>query len=284
MKFEFIVAYRQLPGFDMAESLKTALATALEDNAEEENESSYFNDVADRVLTQQYQRAGEENSGDTGESSQYFQLGFNIDLPEDGDNEEIISDFSSSIKAITEVGQLVCFESPLLQKDLTRWGEEIFLLEMKLRRVLSWIYLHAYQNDNPYDLLREEVVQPMAKEKVVPEQMRAVSENQFFHLTFSNYVELNKRPEIKMGSTIEYIRIHEEYERFRNEILRKPIEDTDDMELLLRIKERLNSIEAMRNCVAHNRHPSKKIKDNYEAASPIIHQALDEYLARWTIE
>ena len=56
-------------------------------------------------------------------------------------------------------------EDPLLRNELAGRAEELFGLEMKLRRVLSIIYLHAKPDAEPYDLLREEVVQPMGNPK-----------------------------------------------------------------------------------------------------------------------
>ena len=56
---------------------------------------------------------------------------------------------------------------------------------MKLRRVLTLIYLYAYQDGNPYDLLCDESTPPIVKERPKPEQMKAALENQFFHLIFS---------------------------------------------------------------------------------------------------
>ena len=149
-------------------------------------------------------------------------------------------------------------------------------LEMKLRRVLSVIYLHAYPDADPYELLREETMQPMASAKPQKEQMQAAAENQFFHLTFGQYVGLNQRPAIKdLGSLI---RNEDTYEAFRAELLRQPVEHEDDSGFLAGLKERMDSIEKMRNAVAHNRHPPTKATNDYLNALPLVDQALDDYL------
>jgi hypothetical protein len=62
-----------------------------------------------------------------------------------------------------------------------------------------------------------------------------------------------------------------------------PTEDEDDAVLLAGLRERMDAIEAMRNCVAHNRQPSKRIKENYDTARPLLDNLLDEYLVRWEL-
>ncbi len=153
---------------------------------------------------------------------------------------------------------------------------------MKLRRVLTLIYLHANSVTDPYDLLSEETVQPMGKDRPQELQMKAATENQFFHLTFGQYVGLNHRAELKQVSALlEVVRDSHTYEVFRTEVNRLPIEHEDDAALLAGLKERMDAIETMRNCVAHNRRPSKKVVENYDNARPLLVQLLDNYLARW---
>jgi len=71
------------------------------------------------------------------------------------------------------------------------------------------------------------------------------------------------------------------YETFRDELLRDPINHEDDAVLIAGLKERMDAIEKMRNCVAHNRRPSKRISENYDNARPLLNGLLDAYLTRW---
>ncbi len=68
---------------------------------------------------------------------------------------------------------------------------------------------------------------------------------------------------------------------FRDELSRAPVQDEDDAVFLAGLKERMDAIEAMRNCCAHNRRPSKKVEENYINAAPLLNQLLNGYLARW---
>ena len=111
--------------------------------------------------------------------------------------------------------------------------------------------------------------------------MIAASENQFFHLNFSQYINLNKRPQPKLTDILAVIRDSEQYAAFRAEIRRTPIEQEDDVGLLAGLKERMDAVEQMRNCVAHNRRPSTRLIENYNNTLSQLHEMLDNYLSRW---
>ena len=147
------------------------------------------------------------------------------------------------------------FEDPLVQDELAQRAAEIFALEMKLRRVLSFIYLYAYQGGNPYNLLKEEQTRPMTQ-SLEPEHMMSVTENQFFHLTFGQYINLNNRQQPSLDDLRNMIRDAERYDALRDELLRTPIDNEADINLINDLKELMDPIEQMRNCVAHNEGPA----------------------------
>jgi hypothetical protein len=111
--------------------------------------------------------------------------------------------------------------------------------------------------------------------------MRASAENQFFHLTFSQYIGLNQRADIRLPTLLDVLQTSGDYEAFRAEIIRAPVEQEDDAGLLAGLKERMDAIERMRNCVAHNRRPSDGVTQNYLNALPLLDRLLDDYLVRW---
>jgi hypothetical protein len=46
----------------------------------------------------------------------------------------------------------------------------------------------------------------------------------------------------------------------------------------------MDSVEKMRNCVAHNRRPSDAVVGHYNNARPLLDQLLTEYLATWAYD
>jgi hypothetical protein len=278
MNIEFLIAYRKEESTDIALVLIEALDKVLLDNLNE-----FDPEVVAGMIQLRHERAGQEIADEAGNISRHILLGFALDLPDDTEQiQTVVKEFSAALHETVPVFHAVKFEDPLLRADLAQFAEGIFALEMKLRRVLTLIYLYANQNpDDSYDLLRDESVQPMAKEKPKPEQMKAAAENQFFHLTFGQYVSLNQRPEFKLPALLFAIRDADTYDAFRAELDRSPIKQEDDAVLVAGLRERMEAIESMRNCVAHNRRPTRGVIENYDTARPELDRMLDEYLARW---
>ena len=215
-------------------------------------------------------------------ATQHAVIGFSLELPEGTAFEEIlIEDFIQELSASDVEFHIIKFEDPFLRTKLAGWASDIFELEMKLRRVLTLMYLHAYQNTSPYKLLTEEKVTPKSVSN--EQQMRSATENEFFHLLFSDYVQLNQRTALAFAKILEFIRSYEEYDAFRAEVLRKPIEDEADANLLADLKESMSIIENMRNCVAHNRRPSNKLAQSYANARSLLEERLDQYLEQWEV-
>jgi hypothetical protein len=276
MNFEFLIAYRKATDTEIEAVLAEVLAKVLEDNL-----NDFEPETVKGMIRLRHERAGEE-ADDDGNVSRHMLLGFALDLPEEtAQMQTVVAEFASALAETPPILHAVKFEDPLLRARLARYAEEIFALEMKLRRVLTVIYLHANQGGEPYDLLRDESVQPMNKEKPMPDQMKAAAENQFFHLTFGQYIALNQRPEVKLPALLSVVRDAATYDAFREELDRAPIEHEDDAVLVAGLKERMDAIETMRNCVAHNRRPNRRAVENYDNARPLLDRMLDEYLARW---
>lgn len=276
MTFDFLIVYQRTTNTEIVGIICDCLAKVLEDNLNE-----FDREAVERMVVPSVERVGDAAVGEDGNMYRCTLFGFTLDLSEEtASTRAVVDEFVEALNTDSIV-HLVKFDDPLIRADLARWADEIYALEMKLRRVLTFVYLYAYQDGDPYELLREESVQPMNKERPNPAHMKDRAENQFFHLTFSQYVGLNRRPEFKLPDLLGLVRNKEAYDEFRDELSRAPVEDEDDAVLLAGLKERMDAIEAMRNCCAHSRRPSKKVEENYLNARPLLDQLLDGYLARW---
>ncbi len=275
MIFEFVIVYQGEEGTPIRDVLTERISRVLSDNL---NEFDFY--AIERMVRVNYERRPPLVDGEIPPSGQLAVSGFTLELPDEtASARTVIDDFVDALRA-APIEHVVKFEDPLLRRELAQRAEELFVLEMKLRRVLSVIYVHAYR-DQLYDLLREETVKPM--NPAPEEHMQDVAENEFFFLTFGQYVGLNHRPDMtKLPFLVDLIRNNETYEALRTELERLPVEDEDDAVFLASLKERMDPIEAMRNCVAHNRRPSKRATDNYLNARPQVEQDLDDLLTRWS--
>ena len=281
MTFEFLVACHMVPGTDIKQVLSELLAGVLADNLDEFDEG-----VVAGMIQLRHERTGDDFADDSGGMSCHTLIGFAIELPEDTASiAAVITRFAEALPDTLPVFHAVKFEDPVLQSELAEYASEIFSLEMKLRRVLSLIYLHACQHEeDTFELLRDETVQIPQRERPQPDQMKAASENQFFHLVFSQYINLNKRPDPQLPHVLEFIRNSEQYDAFRAAILRDPIEHEKDAEFLTNLKNLMDPIERMRNCVAHNRRPTKSVVDNYPNAREELEKRLNGYLSQWKVQ
>ncbi|MEG4579414.1 hypothetical protein QUA71_07225 [Microcoleus sp. MON1_C5] len=279
MIFEFVIVYQQDTDTDIRQIIIDTLTNSLQDNYDE-----FETDIVEHMIILQTLRIGNQSTNEDGNTTQTIILGFTLDLPEEtNEPDKVVEEFA---KALTEVpnpiSHIVKFEDPLLQAKLAQWSAEIFAIEMKLRRVLTLIYLKAYQGVEPYKLLRDEKEQLAAREKPSDREMQEALENQFFHLLFSQYVNLNQRPDPKINDLLENIRNFIQYDELQAEINRKPVEDSNDADFLAGLRDKISAIEKMRNCIAHHRRPSSRTEQGYTNAQPLISQLLNEYLERWS--
>ncbi len=273
MTFEFLIAWHMTSDSDI-EDMRRFLAEILASILD-----YYQNDFDDDMIQIHHRRPFDQAPADSGNTL----IGFALELPKDTtDIETVIFDFVRNLQDNPSVLHVVKFEDPLLRAKLAEHASELFVLEMKLRRVLSLIYLNAYELKDPFNLIREEIVQIQEREKPTEEQMKLSSENQFFHITFSQYINLNKRRlPATMSDILNMIRDSEQYDVLREQMTRSPIANKRDTDLLNDLKTLMDPIERMRNCVAHNREPSTKIKENYSTTHPRVDELLDNYLADW---
>lgn len=280
MTFEFLIACRHEPDMNIQKILTDLFAEVLENNSYVFEED----DITDMIQFR-HERSGDEITDD-GVTNYHKLIGFALELPDEIESlRNVVDEFAASLPDTPPIFHVVKFEDPLLQAELAGYAKEIFALEMKLRRVLSIIYLHAYQDkESTFDLLCDETVNPSGQAKPEMEQMKSATENQFFHLTFSQYKNLNQRPELRLPDIMQSIRNTEKYDTLRAEILRVPIEHEEDAEFLAGLEKRMDTIEQMRNCVAHNRRPTRSINDSYPDARSQLEERLDQYLEKWEMQ
>lgn len=277
MIFEFVIVYQQEDGVNIRDILLERLRLVLTDNLNEIED-----DALSSMLSFNFERSGEPVTDEDELPRRRTVLGYTLELPDETASIRTVVDEFADAQVAAPIDHIVKFEDPLLQQELAEHTEELFALEMKLRRVITVIYLNAYI-DEPYNLLREETEKPIQPPQ--EPQMRAAAENEFFFLTFGQYVNLNRRTEIRnLPALKELIRSSETYEVFRREISRQPVEDEDDAVFLAGLRERMTSIDTMRNCVAHSRRPSQRVTDNYLNALPQLNDMLDQFLSRWELD
>ena len=151
-----------------------------------------------------------------------------------------------------------------MQEKHQEYAKEIFNLEMRLREILSFIFLDTYKGDY-YNLAKETDVkiQPLNKgNKPNEEYYDSHFENEFFFLLFSNYIRLSNLKEIEYSDFIEAFLDADSWGGLQQKIQNRGIIKKEYQDFLAGIKQNLDPIENIRNCIAHNRSIPKS--DNYK--------------------
>ena len=197
--------------------------------------------------------------------------------------EDLINNFSEFVADYTadctddRIKHLLKLNDPQLQRTLRDYGKELFDIEMKLREALSLIFIDTYGKDF-YEFVNETKVNPISPPPA--KQMSESYENQFFFLLFSHYIRINnpKQPDIDQDKIAEYIEQAEDLEDLSQLITPKqPITETGYVDFLESLKKRVDPIEKLRNCVAHNRSIPEDIIENYETARDLVLKEINEF-------
>ena len=169
--------------------------------------------------------------------------------------EVLIRKFSDSVEGSTEAGikHLLKLNDPQLQRTLRAYGKEIFKIEMKLREALSLIFVDTYGKDF-YNLLHETNVIPATPpQQRTPKLMNESYENEFFHLVFRQYKELNDC---------------------------NPIIEKEYIDFLASLRNQVKWIGKLRNCVAHNRSIPEDMIANYETEKVTLLEEINAFLKK----
>ena len=204
--------------------------------------------------------------------------GFEIEIeeisPEDYD--AFLNKFTGKIKDDQHIFALIKFQDETRFESYLNFYREIAALEMQLREILSFIFYYEYSEDL-YNLVEEYEVN-FPKDTPEQEELQKRLENQFFYLTFSNYLNLDKPKEIRHVKDINAIlKSSDSYEDFKEKICNRGIKNEKNLDFLAAIKQNLQTIESVRNAVAHNRTISSAKLGHYETAKRHLTERLQEF-------
>ena len=224
----------------LTEMLKSALASV--------DDEPLADEVPEQQITIRYTQTREDGR---------WACGFSVEFDSVEERmEDLINNFSEFVADYTadctddRIKHLLKLNDPQLQRTLRDYGKEIFDIEMKLREALSLIFVDTYGKDF-YELLNETNVTPVTPPpRRTAKVMNESYENEFFHLMFRQYKELNDC----------------------NSIIEKQYID-----FLASLENQVEWIEQLRNCVAHNRSIPEDIIANYETEKTTLLEEIDEF-------
>jgi hypothetical protein len=204
--------------------------------------------------------------------------GFEIEVEEISaeDHDTFLEYFTGKIKEDENCYALIKFHDETRFESYLNFYREIAELEMHLREILSYIFYYEYSEDF-YNLLDEYEVN-FPKDTPKQDKLQERLENQFFYLTFSNYLTFDKPKEIRQVKDINAIlESSDSYEEFKDKICNRGIKSEKHLDFLAAIKQDLQTIESVRNSVAHNRTISSTKLSHYETARNHLIERFNEF-------
>ena len=215
-------------------------------------------------------------------------VGFEVFLDDtmDFDIERVMTGIKERLKDNEYIDVAFKFEDPYLLKLLSEIHVKLYDLEMKLREVISFIFLDVYGGDY-YNLLKDVDLIPqferranLAKDEEQRRQFLSRSlENEFFHILFSQYCKLTERKPLKQSDLFLIAEISNNFDEFKNNILRRGIRKEKYLDFINSIKADMETLENVRNCVAHSRTPTDDELINYEKSAAEVQKRIDDFLS-----
>ena len=232
----------------------TTISTEIEEQPENIEEWSIFNWIE---IKYNHQLDGNK-----------YIAGFILDLEEDF--KEIIQEFGNKLQEDESIDLVLKYSDEGMQVEHQEYAKEIFDLEMRLREVISFIFLDTYKRDY-YNLLGEVNVDIHfnKKNKHDEEYYKSHFENEFFFILFGDYLKIYELKEPKQHDLMKMIIDSNDYDELKQKIQNRGIIKKEYQDFLASIKQNIEPVEKFRNCIAHNRSYTSTMIDNYNKAKKI---------------
>ena len=204
-------------------------------------------------------------------------VGFSLEIEDDFKG--IISEFGDSLNDDENIDVAFKYFDETMFKEREQIIKEIFELEMKLREILTFVFIDTYKGEY-YDLLREIdiKIQPINRNNRPNEEyFKKYFENEFFFLLFSDYIRLDNLKKIEQSNLIDMIVNSNDYDELRQNLQNRGIVKEKYRDLIASIKQNLEPIENMRNSIAHNRSFTETTLVNYQQAKTNLDKIIREF-------
>lgn len=199
--------------------------------------------------------------------------------------EELINDPSSGyLKAIEDYNNhnkifkvLRLQDSLGLDKSL-QYHKEVASFEMQLREIINFI-LH-YDNRTDFSTLKSDFnIEPFDSFEL--KSANEYFENQLFHLSFKQYLSLYPPKVFSKDEKIDLLTNANDFEEFKDSLESRKIKTDRHIAFISSIKDKMDSVEKLRNAVMHNRAITKKTESQYLKIKADLEKIIKEF---WEVE
>ena len=196
--------------------------------------------------------------------------------------EEVVQEFLSQLQDCNDILLVLRFSDDFFFRALEDYYKALFMMEMRLREVVTFIFVDTFKSDY-FNLLRDLNVKPqkhLGGKEPNEDYYRSHYENEFFFLLFSDYKSLDRIKDLKVDELTRLINSVDSFDDLQMAIANRGIIKEEYKAFLSSIKEDLDYIECLRNCIAHHRSITNSVMENYDAASEKLIKKIDSF---WTM-
>ena len=175
---------------------------------------------------------------------------------------------------------VVKLQDPVQLHEHTGLYREVYVLEMTLREVVSYIFATHYP-DNLTDGLTKTKIKPASSGSLPQEaQLIKFGENQFFYILFDKYAVLNQAPDVRVAHIVDAIREGTNIDKIRERLDLRPIQDERHAGFLASLQTLMDPFERLRNGVAHNRTVPESVRENFHVAAKQLRKEMEAFWVR----
>lgn len=257
---------------DFKNELIPILKTSFEENYDELSEDTF-----ESLIDIKYQKQIDEYK---------FLIGFEVIFDIIGEEiDSVINDFGDNLKDSENISLVLKFYDESSFTVLSQLYQMLYSLEMRLREVISLIFIDTYKSGY-YNLLREFDLNPKydGRNNIRKDESQRSDflgkrfENEFFFLLFNEYTKLSRPKNLQQDELYLITEISTNFEEFKNNILKRGITTTDYINFIENIKPVMDEIHRIRNCVAHNRSLPEDDQRNYQTYFDKLNGHIDELM------
>lgn len=170
---------------------------------------------------------------------------------------------------------------PTQLKDYTELYKELYLMEMSLREVVSYIFACEYPNNLVDGLSKTKVKTASRQENMPPDdQLIKYGENRFFYILFDKYAVLNDVPDVKAAQISDAIKNADDLQAVQNALDLRPVKLDRHAAFLASLQVIMDPLEKTRNSVCHTRTVPEKVLQDYHIAVKKLREEIDAFWQR----
>jgi len=191
----------------------------------------------------------------------------------------LADEFGQKLQSNSDIDLIIKYNDEGMQTEHQKHAKEIFELEMELREVISFVFMDIYRDDYFSLLSFQEVKGKGIKESEKENTFKKGFQNEFFFLNFNQYGELKIPDIVKVSTLNKLFGENTSGSNLKSRILNLGIFKHNDKykALLGSIKECMQPIEEVRNCIAHNRPLTFDAETNYYDARIKLEKLINNF-------